>query len=427
MNLLQSRCVLVAIHRLFSSVFSSLRFKNFRYFWIGQCVSVIGTWMQRTAQTWLALKLTHSPFLVGLLTASQFIPIVIFSLPAGTIIDRVDKKKLLLWTQFGFLLLGVNLTLLTFFNVVQYWEVLVNAFIYGCLQSLDTPTRQSFVIDLVGQKDLLNGISLNSTIMNLAKIAGPAVAGLVIVKFGTTFCFFIDTVSYIAVLLGLFLIKIKPKKQESNNRKDKKRTNLRRDILEGLRYIKENADIRLTALLMIIVCTLAYNNNVIIPVYAKNVLNQGAQGYSNLLSATGIGSLIAAILMAYLARFGINKKLYLGVCLCTCFLQAAMLLVHSFSPAVLVMIGIGFCNMVFLNQSNAAFQLSVPDHLRGRLMSVYVLLNQGTTPLGSLYSGGVMDLTSGIWVFPSCGILALVLLSVLFVKNHNYLKEWTKE
>ncbi len=412
------------IHHVLANVFSSLRFKNFRYFWLGQCISVIGTWMQRTAQIWLALELTHSPFLVGLLTAGQFIPIVILSLPAGTMIDRLDKRKLLLWTQFGFLLLGVNITLLTFFDVVQYWEVLLNATLYGILQSVDTPTRQSFVIDLVGKKYLLNGISLNSSIFNLAKIAGPAIAGLVIVKYGTTFCFFIDTISFIAVLFGLFLIKTQPTNQINSN---KRTTTLQVDILEGLGYIKNHSDIALTAGLMIIVCTLAYNTNVIIPVYAKNVLNQGAQEYSNLLSATGVGSLLAAILMSYLARFGTKRKVYLGVCLGTCLLQVIMLLIHTFMPALFIMAGIGFCNMIFLNQSNAAFQLSVPNELRGRLMSVYVLLNQGTTPLGSLYSGAIMDVTSGIWGFPACGSLALALLAVLFMTNSSHIKQWVKE
>ncbi|GAF40131.1 major facilitator superfamily permease [Agrilactobacillus composti DSM 18527 = JCM 14202] len=366
----------------------------------------------------MVYQMTKSALLVGVVTACQFIPILGLTLIAGTLIDRYPKRTILLITQFGFLLLGLAMTILVFSGVIQYWQVLVIALGYGTLQSIDTPTRQSFVVELVGQKDLMNGISLNSSIFNLAKIVGPAIAGILIVKVGIGWCFLIDTGSYIAVILGLYHVQTIQKTTTSV------RHAVLQDIHEGLAYVWHNDNIRISAEMMLIVCTLNFNNNVIIPIYAQTVLHQGAQGYASLLSATGIGSLIAAFLMSYLARYGLRRSLYLLVTAGTIVVQMAMVFVHSYGLAWGLMVVIGFCNMIFLNQSNASFQFSVPDALRGRIMSVYVLLNQGSTPIGSLYVGGIMDLTSGLFGFPACGLLALILLVPLLVSNRFVVKKW---
>ena len=191
---------------VFSDTFSSLRSKNFRRFWIGQCISVMGTWIQRTTQTWLVYQMTKSAFLVGLLAAAQFVPIMALTLVAGTLIDRYPKRRILLITQAGFLVLGAIMTTITYLKIVQYWQILLIALGYGILQSFDTPTRQSYVIELVGKKDLMNGISLNSSIFNLAKIAGPSLAGILMVALGVAPCFLIDTLRYIAIIIGLLMI-----------------------------------------------------------------------------------------------------------------------------------------------------------------------------------------------------------------------------
>ncbi|KRM12840.1 major facilitator superfamily permease [Paucilactobacillus suebicus DSM 5007 = KCTC 3549] len=378
----------------------------------------MGTWVQRTAQTWLVYQMTQSAFLVGLLSACQFIPILLLTLPAGSIIDRYPKRRILLITQLGFLALGAAMTAIVYLKIVQYWQVLLIAVAYGVLQSFDTPTRQSFVVELVGQKDLMNGISLNSTVFNLAKIAGPSLAGVLMVQFSVGFCFLINTISYIAVLIGILMIHQKEVLATPSRKR------IVSDVKEGLSYVWNHANIRLSAELMLIVCTLNYNNNVIIPVFAKSVLHSGAQTYANLLSATGVGSLIAAFLMSYMSRFGLQRNIYLIVGVGTAALQSLMLFVHTFTSAAIIMVLVGFCNMIFLNQSNASFQFSIPNELRGRIMSVYVLLNQGSTPIGSIYSGGIMDAFSGMWGFPSCGILALVLLVPVLIGNHKMVGQW---
>lgn len=400
------------------TMFSSLSEKNFRYFWLGQCVSTMGTWIQRTAQTWLVYEMTKSAFKVGLLSAFQFIPILGLTLVAGTLIDRFPKRTILMITQAAFLVLGVIMTLLVYTGAVRYWQILLIALLYGCFQAFDTPTRQSFVVELVGQKNLMNGISLNSTIFNLAKIAGPALAGLLMAQFSVGFCFLVDAISYLAVLLGLFLIK------QAHVVASHSHERVLTDLKEGLHYVWTHAAVRLSAELMLIVCTLNFNNNVIIPILAKTVFHGGAQTYANLLSATGVGSLIAAFLMSYLSRFGLQRNIYLWVGIGTATLQASMLFVRSYWLAMLIMVLVGFFNMVFLNQSNASFQFNIPNELRGRIMSVYVLLNQGSTPIGSLYVGAVMDLAGGLWGFPSCGILALILLIPTLLANRKLVSKW---
>lgn len=400
------------------TTFSSLRNRNFRYFWIGQCLSVMGTWIQRTAQTWLVYQMTKSALLVGVLSASQFVPILLLTLVAGTLIDQIPKRKILLFTQFGFLVLGSIMTLIVYLKIVQYWEILTIAIGYGILQSFDTPARQSFVVELVGQKDLMNGISLNSTIFNLAKIVGPSLAGILMVQYGVAFCFLVDTISYIAILIGLFFIRqAHPLATRSHQR-------VWTDVKDGLSYVWNTFDVKFSAELMLIISTLSFNNNVILPVFAKTVLHSGAQAYAGLMTASGIGSLVAAFLMSYLSRFGLQRRIYLVVGVGSALLQSVMIFVHTFSIAAFVMILIGFCNMIFLNQSNASFQYGVPSELRGRVMSVYVLLNQGTTPIGSMYAGGIMDFTSGAWGFPGCGLLALVLLIPVLIINQNHVKSW---
>ena len=378
----------------------------------------MGTWIQRTTQTWLVYQMTKSAFLVGLLAAAQFVPIMALTLIAGTLIDRYPKRRILLMTQFGFLVLGAAMTIITFLKIVQYWQILVIALGYGILQSFDTPTRQSYVIELVGKKDLMNGISLNSSIFNLAKIAGPSLAGVLMVTIGVAPCFLVDTLSYIAIIIGLLMIHQQHPVASHTPR------HIIADVKEGLAYIVHNDNVKLSAELMMIICTLNFNNNVIIPIYAQEVLGRGAQGYANLLSATGIGSLIAAFLMSYLARFGLRRDLYLLVALGTALVQSLMIFVHVYWLAMIFMVVIGFCNMVFLNQSNAAFQFSIPNELRGRIMSVYVLLNQGSTPIGSLYVGGLMDMAGGLWGFPSCGLLALLLTIPILLSHQTTVKHW---
>jgi MFS family permease len=392
-----------------SITFASLKYRDFRYFWFGQCISLIGTWMQRTAQVWLIYTLTKSPLMVGILGVCQFIPIMLFSLFAGVFIDRFAKKKILLLTQSVFMLQAFALTALTFFHIIQYWHIFILTAIFGLTQTLDMPARQSFFIEMVGRKDVLNAISLNSTIINLAKIIGPAISGIVIAKFGSVLCFFINGLSYLAVLWGLLLIKA------DNRICRRQHRHVLPEIKDGLRYIKKSPILINTVIAMAFVCTFAMNNDVLIPVFAKTALGIGAAGYAALMSAAGIGSLCAALVMANIKQNDIKNKLLLINALGIAILQIITAMMDVYWICLILIAGIGFLNLSFVNTTNSTFQLNSDDAYRGRVMSVYAFLNQGSTPIGNFFAGTVMEHWGGRAGFWICGLTTLLSILPLVV------------
>jgi MFS family permease len=374
--------------------------------------------MQRTAQLWLVYTITKSPFLVGLLGVCQFMPMLLFTLFAGVFVDRFPKKNILLFTQALFMLQAVILTLLTFTGVVKYWHILVLSAFFGLTQTVDMPARQSFFIELVGKEDVMNSISLNSTIANLARIVGPAVSGIVMLKFGITFCFFINAVSYIAVILGLLLIKM------NNSVPQRIRRHVLQEIVEGLQYIKKSETLIINVLFMSAVCTFAMNNDVIIPVFAKTVLKMGANGYTGLMTAAGVGSFVAAIVMAFIAKNGVKKGMLIIAGVATAFIQILMFLAGNYFVALFLTAIIGFINLTFINVSNSIFQIHTTDEYRGRVMSVYSFLNQGSTPVGNFYAGSVMQQIGGRAGFPACGAATLLFLVPVFVIKRKAIISW---
>lgn len=378
----------------------------------------MGTWMQRTAQVWLVYTITKSPLLVGLLGVCQFMPMLLFTLFAGVFVDRFPKRNILIMTQTIFMTLGFTTTILVYLGVIKYWQILVITTLFGLSQTVDMPARQSFFIELVGKKDIMNAISLNSTIFNLAKIVGPAISGIVMVRFGVVFCFLVDAVSYVAVIFGLFMIKTE------NNVPRRIRQNVLQEIMEGLKYIRKSETLVIDVLIMAVVCTFAFNNDVILPIFAKTVLNKGASVYTGLMSAAGIGSFTAAIVMATIAKYGIKKNMFIFDAVATSCMQVLMIFVRNYSLAIFMVAAIGFINMTFLNLSNSIFQVNTESEYRGRVMSVYAFLNQGSTPIGNLYSGAIMDRMSGISGFPACGAAALVLLVPIFVLKRKAIASW---
>jgi len=399
-------------------VFSSLKHKEFRYFWFGQCISLIGTWMQRTAQVWLVYTMTNSPFLVGMVGVCQFTPILLFTLFAGALVDRFSKRNILLMTQSALMIQAIVLTLLAYFDMLQYWHILLLSILLGLTQTFDMPARQSFFIELVGRGDIMNAVSLNSTIVNLAKIIGPALSGIVMVNFGTVYCFSINAISFFAVLLSLFYIEVSP--QQVIREKQK----VIQEVKEGLCYIKQSKALMINIMFMAIICTFAMNNAVIIPVFAKSVLGLGAAAYTGLMSAAGIGAFIGAIFMAFRAEKGVEKRFFL-FCLCaTALLQVFMVFIADYNAAFLCIACIGFLNLAFMNMGNSIFQLNADGEHRGRVMSVYSFLNQGSTPVGNFYAGTAMEYLGGLWGFPLCGIAAVGLLGIVFVCERQEIFSW---
>ncbi|HEY8805538.1 MAG TPA: MFS transporter, partial [Clostridium sp.] len=364
---------LSVVRRSLGNNFPALKEKNFRYFWTGQCVSLLGTWVQRTAQQWLVYSLTKSPLLLGLLGVVQFTPVLLFSLFAGVFIDRFNKKKVLIFTQSVLMMLAFTLSFLVWSGIVQYWHVLVIAGIMGFVNTLDMPTRQSFIPELVEKKSMVNAIGLNSSVFNVARIVGPAIAGYLMVRFGTALCFFFNGISFIAVIIGIVLIK------PTHSYMRKQSENIFLGVKEGLMYIKSNKIILAAVLSMFAVGTFSMNSDIIIPVFSTVVLHQGAGGYSTLLSVMGVGSFLAALTVVTTTRKGPNKKLLFGSSILVCLFQIVLLFTHSYLISSIMLAVVGFFTVAFATSVNSTIQLNTSDDYRGRVMSVYSLANNGTT------------------------------------------------
>lgn len=256
------------------SLFPALSHRNFKLFWFGQCISLIGTWMQNVGQAWLILQLTNSPFLLGLITTLQTLPVMLFSLFIGVYVDRFPKRKLVILAQTGLMILAFILSYLTLTGTVKYWHVAVLATILGFMNTIDNPSRQSLMIELVGKEDLLNAIALNSSAFNLARILGPAVAGILIGYLGIGICFLLNGLSYLAVIVSLLLMDVKEEKRTIDES-----SSVIKDMLEGVRYIFQTPRIYVAILLMFYISTFAMNFNILVPVFTKIDLGLEASQY----------------------------------------------------------------------------------------------------------------------------------------------------
>lgn len=391
--------------------FISLRHKNFRYYWLGMCVSLVGTWMQNIAQPWLAYTLTSSPLLLGLVGALQFAPIFLFSLFAGVMIDRFSKKKILFVTQSASLLITLVLAILVWTGWVRYWHILICATALGFINTLDMPTRQTFVIELVGKGELMNGIALTSAAFNVARIVGPAIAGIVMGYFGIAVCFFANTLSFAAVLISLFFIKPRPlpiKRSGSSM--------ILADIKEGLKYIYHHKILLHAALGIAIIGTFAMNNNVLVPVFAKNVLMQNEAGFASLFSFVGIGAFFGAMFVATTSKSGPTRFVRDVVPLGIGILLILNGYANTYLAAGLCLAATGLFFNMYSSTVNSVMQLNTTNEFRGRVMSVYTMFFTGFIPIGSLYTGFVTERLGPRYGFAACGVIILL----LFVIRHVF-------
>ncbi|MCZ8514944.1 MFS transporter [Paenibacillus filicis] len=388
--------------RLVNNHFHALTHTNFRYFWFGQCVSLIGTWMQNIGQSWLVLTLTGSPFLLGLVGTIQFLPVTFLSLFAGVLIDKYPKKQILLVTQSVSMVLALILSALVFTHTVKYGYVMTLAFLLGLTNTFDMPTRQAFNIEIVGKEDLMNAIALNSTTFNLARIVGPAIGATMMAFFGPAWCFLLNGLSFIAVIYGLLQIKTDP-----YVRQKKKDIGILREIKDGIVYIANHKILAQTLLLVTVVGTLAYNFNVLIPVMTKSVLHLDEKTYGLLMSCLGVGSLAGALTMSLRSKKGPRYSLILVCCTLISVFLALTGIAHSVYGVGAFLALTGLCNILFSTNSNSTLQIHAKDEYRARVMSVYSLVFAGSTPLGNFFSGMVAERYGADGAFIACGILLL--------------------
>ena len=404
--------------KIFGTGFSALKHRNFRLFFIGQCISLIGTWMQNIGQTWLVLQITHSALKLSVVTMMQFLPMMVFSLFAGTVIDRFSKRKVLIFTQTSMMILAIVLATLTYFNVVQYWHIIVLALLLGIVNTLDMPTRQSYFIELVGRKDLMNAIALNSGIFNLARVVGPAIAGILIKLVGIPICFYLNALSFVAVIISLNMIKTTtiqpvPEKIESFSQ-------VVNDIKDGLKYIKQTNIILVPLILIAVISLFAMNYSVLIPLFASQTLGQDSAGYGFIMTCMGLGSLVGAMVIAARSQSGPKNKYMIIGALATCLFMAILGLEHNYILACITLFAIGLSSIVFTALANSIIQLNSADAMRGRVMSVYTLVFLGVTPIGSLATGGLIELIGISKTMLVSGIFSsLITLLTVYLLSRN--------
>ncbi len=374
--------------------FIALRHRNFRLFWFGQLISLIGTWMQSIGQAWLVLELTHSAWLLGVVGALQFLPVMLLSLFGGVLADRLPKRKVLLFTQSFAMLQASLLWILLATSQVHIWQVLVLATLLGLTNSLDMPTRQAFVVEMVGREDLPNAIALNSSLFNMARIVGPGLGGIIIAWLGIAPLFLLNALSFIAVIIGLALINMRDlyaQAKRPNVMQDAKKQGTWQSLREGLAYVARTPSVLLVIVVLGVISLFGINFNVVLPLFATDVLHVGPAGFGFISSAFGLGSLLSALWLAWGNNKPSIRHLLIGA-FAFCILEIFFAISHMYLLSLVLIAGVGFSQIAFAATSNTILQTVAPDHLRGRVMSVYMLVFAGSVPFGNLFTGGMAHL-----------------------------------
>ncbi len=393
----------------FNTTLRAFKHRNFRLFFWGQLISVIGVWMQSTALQWLVYRITGSQTSLGLVTFINFLPVLLFSLYMGVIVDRFPRRRLLLFTQSWFTVFALVLALLTWLGLVQYWHILVLSFLLGIGNSLDMPTRQAFVVEMVDddRNDLMNAISLNSILFNIARIIGPAIGGVIVAAVGEAPTFAINGISYLAVILALALMRITPLKEAQRDGSSLQK------IKVGFQYILDQKNILGLVLLVAAFSMVGFGALTLVPVFAKDILDIGVTGYGQLLSAQGVGALIGGVLLVLFGdHFHKGKLLFFSrIILGPSIIGLALSRLPWLSMALMALLGFSFITQLVI--TNTLIQTIVPDGLRGRILSAYTWALGGFYPLGSLMIGALGDQISA----PGAALISGIACLIIFIIN----------
>src|ERR1051325_4260974 len=365
-----------------SQTFRALQHRNYQLFFAGQLISLVGTWMDQIAESWLVYRLTGSALLLGTVAFASQIPVFLLAPIGGALADRYDRRRILVGTQSSMMGLTFILAWLTLSHRVQIWHVVTLAALTGIVNAFDLPARQAFVVDMVARADLVNAIALNSSMFNGARIIGPALAGIVVAAIGEGWCFFANGISFIAVIAGLLLMKIERPRQLIEGSPIE-------NIIEGFRFVAGTGPVRALMLLLGLVSFTAMPYAVLMAVFAAQILHGGAKALGLLMGCSGAGALVGALTLAMRKTL---KGLSVWVAV-SCAGFGTALLLFSFSRSMwlscALLVPAGFCMMIQMASSNTLIQSMVPDRLRGRVMSVYAMTFMGMAPLGALLAGSV--------------------------------------
>lgn len=370
------------------------RHRNYRLFFSGQLLSLMGSWMQIIGQAWLVYRLTGSPLALGLIGFLQQGPVFFFSALGGTIADRVDRRVLLIVTQTGFLLQAATLAVLEFTGVVEIWHVAALALFFGLLNAIDVPTRQSFTVEMVGREDLQSAVALNSIMFNMARVVGPSVAGVTIAAVGEAWCFAINAMSYVAVLVSLILMRTVSAKRTEVSKP-------LQDLIEGFRYVTHHREIR-AALLALAVTSFAGGPYLtLMPVFAEQVLGSDSAGYGLLMTAVGAGALFGAFAMSRLQGASLHRAPELAAISFGLWMTVLSLTTNYWIAFVLIL-PTAFSLMLQGSATNIIVQTAVEDRMRGRVMAYYTMSFLGMMPFGSLAAGALAHYI-GVPLTLTCG------------------------
>jgi MFS family permease len=374
------------VGRVLSELTRALRHRNYRLFFSGQLISLTGTWMQSVAESWLVYRLTGSAALLGFSAFASQIPVFLFATIGGTVADRLNRHRIIVATQASSMVLPLILAALTLTGRVHVWHVFALAACLGVVNAFDIPARQAFLVDMVGRDDLMNAIALNSSMVNGARIVGPAVAGVMVAAVGEGWCFLINGISYTAVIAGLLMMNVPARRPRVGGRPSPVH-----ETIEGFRFVARTAPIRALLVLLGLISFAGMPYAVLMPVFAESILHGGARGLGLLMGASGCGALAGALSLA--SKRGVRGLGSWVVVSATGFGAALMLfsLSRSFWLSALLLVPVGGSMMVQMASSNTLIQAMVPDDLRGRVMAVYSMMFMGMAPFGALWAGWVAE------------------------------------
>ncbi len=395
------------------TTFRALKHRNFQLFFSGQLISLIGTWMQTIAESWLVYRMTGSSVLLGSIGFAAQIPVFLFAPLGGVAADRISRHRLVIATQISAMILALTYATLILTNRITIHEIFILAALLGVVNAFDIPARQAFMVEMVGREDLMNAIALNSSLFNGARIVGPAVAGMLIAKIGEGWCFFGNGISYIAVITGLLMMRI----AKVDRRPTGSQTG---HIIEGFRFVRNNMPIRDILLLLGVISLVAMPYAVLMPIFADRILHGGARGLGILMGATGIGALLAALTLA--ARSGLRGLgKFVGIAAVGFGLSLiAFSESKIFVLSVILLVPVGYGMMLETTSSNTLIQAMVPDELRGRVLAVYTMMFMGMAPLGSLFAGLLADRLGAPLTLSLGGLAAIVGGSIFLTRLKEF-------
>ncbi len=396
--------------------FAALKHRNFRLFFFGQLISLIGTWMQNTAQSWLVYQLTNSKLMLGIVAAASSAPMLLFSLWGGSLADRHPKRSVLVVTQSAMMALAFVFAALVWTGLVQPWHILVLASLGGVAMAFDMPARQAFMVEMTSREDLLNAVSLNSSIVNGARVIGPAVAGFLMAQAGVGTCFFLNGLSFVAVLAGLLLMRlpavIRPVEPASTWQ----------HALEGFAYVIRHRRVRTLLLLFSVVGVFGWSYSVLLPAFATDLLHVGSREYGGLLSANGVGALCGALAVAAFGNRVHRRLLIFGGLGLFSLMLLLLSLTRDYYLALFFLAVAGWGMLLYFSTTNTSIQISVDDGMRGRVMGIWALVFGGMMPVGGLEAGLLSHWLGVPWAVAIgamvCGTAALV--TWLYVRRNPF-------